>query len=1180
MRKRFGSTPRRTRVTVVVTADDEDAEYVDEAITSLRGQTYEELEIIVSGHGEAGLIADTARRHQGEDYRLRILRGSVSGRGPARNRGAAAARGDYLMFVRGDDVVPPHGVERLVTSLEDSGSDLAVGRLTVGRTVHDSVLDPYDPAHEERRVGTTLAETPLAITDVGIGNRMFRTTFWRGTELEFADVESGDAELALTAYVRASAFDVLAQPTYTAMNRGHGTPLDQMYEAIADLYDWIEGQEATQERLAGLGSTELRDSWHLGVLDLAIVRYLDDVERADDAQWAALRDYVLRLDAAINPRVWARVRSENRVKLWLLMHDRREELEQFVAARWFERENRPTEVRDGIVYAVLPFFGDREVGVPDEQFVMHEAETPLRTILRSLRWSSAEAIELDLLVRIDQVDGAGERPDLEVSLVDAGSGERIGLSTRPRTDAEANLTIGHQHQDYSLGGCTAVVDAAELVRRSAERTAAGGPISWHVEVTARHRGLTRTGAALKRDERGAPGMLLTRHFGSRWVAGHRVNLAPDGEAGVRVAVLPQAQVRLIAAEVAGEGVTGRLESAGAELTGLVARYADGASTRCRLEPADSGYAFRLDLPRTKLTRPGQPRGHWTLRAIAKNGAERPIAWPGGAEEPWLGVGAGRAVLSVTNSGNVELVDSADVLLLDEVEPGVESIRVRGRWLGPPPGQASLVLSGKRATLAAEVSSDVAPGEFDATFPTRWDEWGLGDSVIPVGAYAFSLTCGPKRAGQLWLGPKLVESVGEFRIGDDVRVRPRRNGPEASGLMVAAALEPEAWGPRGQHILQEWHRSDVGPVDEHAIYLQSYRGATATDSQLALHEELRRRRPDLKLYWGIADYSSRVPEGGIPVLMRSREWYRVMSTSKYVVNNTDLDRWFTKRRGQVVVQTFHGYPAKSMGLRMWEAKKFTPRRIEVELGRTSRDWDLITTPAPEMDVYYRREFRYDGPILNQGYPRDDALVSPSAEGTRLATRKRLGIVDGQVAVLYAPTWRDDMATNFQSAKLIQHLDLESATERLGPNYVFLMRGHRFHAKGSDRQPGSAGLIDVTDYPEINDLILAADAAVLDYSSLRFDFALTGRPMVFLVPDLASYTGGLRGFLYDYTDTAPGPLLDDADQVVRALADLPTLVRDYGPAIAAFNKKYQYLQDGHAAERLATAMLEIGEREGAR
>jgi CDP-glycerol glycerophosphotransferase len=90
-------------------------------------------------------------------------------------------------------------------------------------------------------------------------------------------------------------------------------------------------------------------------------------------------------------------------------------------------------------------------------------------------------------------------------------------------------------------------------------------------------------------------------------------------------------------------------------------------------------------------------------------------------------------------------------------------------------------------------------------------------------------------------------------------------------------------------------------------------------------------------------------------------------------------------------------------------------------------------------------------------------------------------------------------------------------------------------------------------------------VLDYSSIRFDFALTGRPMVFCVPDLDRYAGG-RGFLYDFTDSAPGPLLATTDEVVDALRDLPALERDYGPELAAFNARFNTFQDGHAAERV--------------
>ena len=178
---------------------------------------------------------------------------------------------------------------------------------------------------------------------------------------------------------------------------------------------------------------------------------------------------------------------------------------------------------------------------------------------------------------------------------------------------------------------------------------------------------------------------------------------------------------------------------------------------------------------------------------------------------------------------------------------------------------------------------------------------------------------------------------------------------------------------------------------------------------------------------------------------------------------------------------------------------------------------------------------------------------------------------QRAVLYAPTWRDDLATNWRQAELISHLDLEAASRRLGPEYVLLMRGHRFHTGTAQATEGSARLIDVTNYPEINDLILASDAAVLDYSSLRFDFALTRRPMVFLVPDLSEYTGGVRGFLYPFEDSAPGPLAETADEVIARLRDLDGLRREYAEAMDRFHETYNYLQDGHSAEKVVQAFF---------
>jgi CDP-glycerol glycerophosphotransferase len=152
---------------------------------------------------------------------------------------------------------------------------------------------------------------------------------------------------------------------------------------------------------------------------------------------------------------------------------------------------------------------------------------------------------------------------------------------------------------------------------------------------------------------------------------------------------------------------------------------------------------------------------------------------------------------------------------------------------------------------------------------------------------------------------------------------------------------------------------------------------------------------------------------------------------------------------------------------------------------------------------------------------------------------------------------------------EHLDVDAAAAALGDSHVVLLRGHRFHAPG----PSRPGVVDVTDHPEVNDLILASDVAVLDYSSLRFDYAMTGRPMVFLVPDLADYTSGVRGFLFPFEDTAPGPRVSTTAEVVDAVRDVAALRAEWSDHIAAFDTRFNPHQDGHASARMLDAILDL-------
>ena len=1158
---RSGLRPRRDRdqplVTIVVTVGATAAAHVDDGLHAVRSQTHRRLEIVVVPLEGADKALEAVRVHALDDIRLRVL-GVAPDRPSAANRGAARARGEFLLFADVTDVVPPNAVAALLAPVTASGSELVIGRRQEVRGLGRTVVQPPDPLHDEPRQGTSLADCPTAVTDLGAENRLYRRSFWSAASLAFQPGDRSGAGLALDATAQARSFDVVKDVTYIAMNRAVSAPVGQLRDHMDGLDAWLTDQQDKRRKISALGDPALRDQWAYAALDTWVQPLLDDAERASPGQWESLRRYVDELDSEMSPEVWDRLRAESRVKLWLLRHDRRDQLAEYLSRRWFEQGNRPTVVVDGEVHAELPYYRDETVGIPDATYAMRPEETPLVTVLREVIWASPQRLDLVLFSWIDFVDHDDEEPDVAVALVRDGTDERVDLSVTRHETPQVTHLAGHRYQDYRRGGLSVSVDTEALAALS------GTAATWSLELVVRYRGLERRGRVTRKDYRGTADLLVSRVLAPRRVGGALVGLGSTPSSPFLITVQPAFPVRLVGPSSEGRRVTGSLETdPGVTIAAVRLTGPEGLRAQAVVSAGAAGAEFAVDLPRSPKLQAGQT---WQLEAVDATGTRHAIAWPDGTSEWLLGAESGSVAWARSTTGGAELVEALGVLVLEDVRLAPGHLEVGARWLGRAPAGFRLELATARTTLRAESADEGPAGALTLRIPLTWDEWGLGIAPVPLDRYLFTLTHGPQDApGQLMYGARMLAETLTFQLDHDYLMRPFRGRGEF-GVVLARPLGDAERGPFHQKQLQRWCLSGEVPLDPDAVYLQSYAGASATDSQLAIHHELRRSHPHLKLHWGVADRSSTVPEGAIPVLLNSREWFRVLARSTYLVNNIDFDRWFVKRPGQRMLQTFHGYPSKSMGIRLWQAKQFSPRRIAAEIARTSDGWDVALTPTPEMDEHYRREYRYDGEIFSHGYPRDDVLVSPDADRIREETRERLGIRPGQTAVLYAPTWRDDLATNYRSAQMAKHLDVESASRALGDDYVMLMRGHRFHARAGHHEGRSTRMIDVTTYPEINDLILASDAAVLDYSSLRFDFALTGRPMLFLVPDLVSYTGAVRGFLFDFAASAPGPLLDKAEEVVAALRDLEGVSARYAGARDAFHARFNYLQDGRSAEQV--------------
>jgi CDP-glycerol glycerophosphotransferase len=216
---------------------------------------------------------------------------------------------------------------------------------------------------------------------------------------------------------------------------------------------------------------------------------------------------------------------------------------------------------------------------------------------------------------------------------------------------------------------------------------------------------------------------------------------------------------------------------------------------------------------------------------------------------------------------------------------------------------------------------------------------------------------------------------------------------------------------------------------------------------------------------------------------------------------------------------------------------------------------------------RRAFRYDGPIVESGYPRNDFLASPrAAAAARHAVRASLGLDDATRAILYAPTLRD-------GAPFELRLDVAALNKALGGDHVVLLRAHPV-VVATMSEADRRDAVDVSRHGDIRDLYLAADVLVTDYSSAMFDFAVTRKPMLFFTYDLARYRDALRGFYFDFEQDAPGPLIETTEQLVDALSELERVRERFTPAYERFVARFCHLDDGHAAERVVDAVF--GER----
>ena len=291
----------------------------------------------------------------------------------------------------------------------------------------------------------------------------------------------------------------------------------------------------------------------------------------------------------------------------------------------------------------------------------------------------------------------------------------------------------------------------------------------------------------------------------------------------------------------------------------------------------------------------------------------------------------------------------------------------------------------------------------------------------------------------------------------------------------------------------------------------------------------------------------------------------LAVSKYFVFNVRQPLWYRKREGQVFVETWHGTPLKRLVFDQEEVTSASPK-YKQQFYRQRQEWDYLVSANPFSTKTFRSCYKYEGKMLEYGYPRNDILYWPNKDQIAKDLRKKLGIPEDKKTILYAPTWRDDEHYGKGEYKFTLALDLKLMMEKLSDEYVVLLRTHHYIADNIDTTGLEGFVYNLSKYDDISEIYLISDICITDYSSVFFDFANLKRPVLFYTYDIEKYKNQLRGFYIDMNTEVPGPLLYTSEEVVNAILHIDQINEEYKERYEEFYKRFCCYDDGNASKHI--------------
>ncbi len=312
----------------------------------------------------------------------------------------------------------------------------------------------------------------------------------------------------------------------------------------------------------------------------------------------------------------------------------------------------------------------------------------------------------------------------------------------------------------------------------------------------------------------------------------------------------------------------------------------------------------------------------------------------------------------------------------------------------------------------------------------------------------------------------------------------------------------------------------------------------------MYEEMLRddKYKNYKFVWSYSGEShTNLPGNPIIVKRETEEYYKYLAKSKDLVSNIYF-LFKEKREGNIYLQTWHGTPLKKLGFDIDIEGPETLARENFYI--ESRNWDYLISANSYSGKIFKRAFKFNKKVLEVGYPANDIFYKSDLEDQVNKIKKKLNIPSHKKVILYAPTWRDNEATNSWEHSFELKFSLDEFYKKFKDEYVLILRMHHLVADALQiKDEHKSTVLELSKYDDIQELYTISDILVTDYSSVFFDYANSRKPMLFFGYDFEEYKEEIRGFYLDMEKDLPGPVIQTGPELLKAIENIDLISDEY-------------------------------------